>query len=249
MQKRRSAEPSRTDAGSQIERVVLLLREMVLRGDFKPGERLAELALVPRLRASRTPVRLALERLAHEGLLDPLPAGGFRLRAFTPDDVWDAIELRGVLEGTAARLATERLRDRQELEPLRVCYEAAERLVPMTLENFVEYTALNERFHHQLWALAKSPMLVRAIQTVVALPFAAPGALVFSHGDPAEANKATLIALDQHRAIVESIEGGEGTRAESVAREHARVARRYLDRALDDTRLLKAVRGAPLIHV
>ncbi len=58
---------------SQIERVALALREMLLRGDFSPGERLAELNLVPRLNASRTPVRLALERLAHEGLLEPLP--------------------------------------------------------------------------------------------------------------------------------------------------------------------------------
>ena len=43
--------------------VVLTLREMLLRGDFEPGERLTELSLVPRLKASRTPVRLALDRL------------------------------------------------------------------------------------------------------------------------------------------------------------------------------------------
>src|SRR3954462_10129327 len=98
-----------TDARTQTERVVLTLREMLLRGDFRPGERLTELSLVPRLKASRTPVRLALDRLANEGLLEALATTGFRVRAFALDDIWDAIELRGVLEGTAARLAAERL--------------------------------------------------------------------------------------------------------------------------------------------
>ncbi|HEV8245062.1 MAG TPA: winged helix-turn-helix domain-containing protein, partial [Polyangiaceae bacterium] len=79
-----------TDARTQTERVVLTLREMLLRGDFKPGERLAELSLVALLGASRTPVRLALDRLAHEGLLEAKETTGFRVRAFALDDVWDA---------------------------------------------------------------------------------------------------------------------------------------------------------------
>ena len=58
---------------SHIERVAATLREKLLRGEFRPGERLAELTLVPQLKASRTPVRLALERLAHQGLLEALP--------------------------------------------------------------------------------------------------------------------------------------------------------------------------------
>ena len=60
-------------------------------------------------------MRLALERLAHEGLLEALPKGGFCIREFTIEDVWDAIEILGVLEGTAARLAAERLGDSREL--------------------------------------------------------------------------------------------------------------------------------------
>ena len=65
------------DAASQTDRAVLALREILLRGDFAPGQRLTELALAARLGASRTPVRHALNRLAHEGLLEALPAGGF----------------------------------------------------------------------------------------------------------------------------------------------------------------------------
>src|SRR4029453_16341427 len=95
-------------AASQTERAVLALREILLRGDFTAGQRLTELTLVARLGASRTPVRHALNRLAHEGLLEALPAGGFSVRQFTLADIWDAIEIRGALEGIALRVPAQR---------------------------------------------------------------------------------------------------------------------------------------------
>lgn len=232
---------------SQIERVALALREMLLRGDFSPGERLAELNLVPRLNASRTPVRLALERLAHEGLLEPLP-GGFRIREFTIADVWDAIEIRGVLEGTAARLAAERLTGPAELARLRRYCRDGEAVIAASLDNFVRYLEINGRFHRELWRLSKSPMLQRAIDAAIAFPFAAPGALVFSDQEALEGT-AGIVALEHHRAIVEAIENREGTRAEAVAREHSRVAKKNLARALKDSALFRRVPGAPLVKV
>src|SRR6476661_7927555 len=92
---------------SQTGRTLLTLREMLLKGEFAPGERLSELALVARLNVSRTPIRLALDRLSHEGLLEAFPSGGFIVCEFTLADIWDALDMRGVLEGTAARLAAE----------------------------------------------------------------------------------------------------------------------------------------------
>src|SRR5947207_2258604 len=89
---------------------------------FGSGDRAScssELPLVARLGMSRTPIRLALERLAHIGLLEAAATGGFTVREFTLAEVRDAIEVRGVLEGTAARLAAERLLDSLELEPVR----------------------------------------------------------------------------------------------------------------------------------
>src|SRR5215469_7929729 len=93
---------------TQIMRAMLRLREQILSGDFAPGERMSELPLVERIGVSRTPLRLALARLEHEGLLQQLRTGGYVVREFSPQEVADAIELRGVLEGTAARFAAER---------------------------------------------------------------------------------------------------------------------------------------------
>ena len=80
---------------------------------------MAELPLVELLGVSRTPLRLALAELEHEGLLRGLPAGGYVVREFTQGDVRDAIEVRGVLEGTAARFAAERGVAARDLAALR----------------------------------------------------------------------------------------------------------------------------------
>ena len=103
---------------TQAGRAVLMLRELVLKGQFLPGEHISEPQLVARLGVSRTPVREALSRLAHEGLLYTTGTGRYRVSEFTMNDVRDAIELRGVMEGTAARLAAERLMKAEELQSI-----------------------------------------------------------------------------------------------------------------------------------
>ena len=219
--------PSTVSSSTQTERLVLTLREWILNGEFSAGERLTELGLVSLLKASRTPIRIALERLANEGLLDPIPTGGFRVRSFSTSDICDAIEIRGVLEGTAARFAAERLERVEELGQVK-------RLLPMTMlenpasaEAFARFLDTNRTFHREIWCLAKSPSLFRELEHACKIPFAAPEALVFS---PADYEASTAhIASEQHRAIVEAIENREGSRAEALAREHSRISRRNLE--------------------
>jgi GntR family transcriptional regulator of vanillate catabolism len=235
------------DAASQTARAVLALREMILRGDFGDGQRLTELALVARLGVSRTPIRHALHRLAHEGLLEALPAGGFSVRRFTLADIWDAIEVRGALEGIAARFAAQRHRKSSELSRLRACCAEMEGLGVGNIADFVRYLEINQSFHAELWRLARSPMLLRSLEAITALPFAAPGALVFSDREQAVDQRIRPIALEHHRSIVEAIEERDGARAESVAREHSRISRNNLKRARPDQERLSRVRGGALI--
>ena len=244
-----TAAPAPGESASLTERVAAALREKLLRGEYRPGERLAELTLAPQLNASRTPVRLALERLAHQGLLEALPYGGFRVREFTIADIWDGIEIRGVLEGTAARLAAERLANPAELQPLRRCHEAFAQVAPMNMDGFLDYVEKNLAYHHELWKLARSPTLERALESVCALPFAGPGALVFGGSDDAQAFHArnASIAIEHHRAILEAIERREGARAEGLAREHSRMVRANLDWALRNREILEKFPGGPLI--
>ena len=95
-------------SASQTVKAQLALRDLVVAGELEPGERVSELQMVERLGVSRTPVRMALVRLEEEGLLEAIPSGGLRRPAFSEREVFEAIEIRGTLEGLAARLAAER---------------------------------------------------------------------------------------------------------------------------------------------
>jgi GntR family transcriptional regulator of vanillate catabolism len=240
--------PRPSDVASHTARVLFSLRELLLRGEFAPGERMSELRLAARLGVSRTPIRLALEQLAHIGLLDVSASGGFTVRGFTPSEALDAIELRGVLEGTAARLAAERLVDSSELDTLRRQGQEMEAFDCLTLDSFARYMELNEAFHTTMVALAKCDMLRRLLQHASSLPFASPSAMVFPATGLANADGALAIAKEHHRAIVAAIAKRQGARAESVAREHGLIGRRVLELALSDASTWSRVPGGSLIN-
>jgi GntR family transcriptional regulator of vanillate catabolism len=235
---------------TQMMRALLALREGILSGEFKSGERMSELPLVERLGVSRTPLRLALAALEHEGLLRGLPAGGYAVREFTGTDVRHAIELRGVLEGTACRFAAETGATRRDLRALQAINDQVEPLVHRAdYDSFERYVALNEAFHARLIKMARSPLLERALDTVLSLPFATPNALVLQHAQLPESREILVVAHRQHLWLVEAIAGREGARAESVAREHARLSLTNLEIVLSHRGLLEGLPGASLLAV
>ena len=235
---------------SQTLRALLQMREFLLRGEFRPGERLREIPLAARLKVSRTPLRLVLDRLEQEGLLAARPTGGFVAAQFTVQDIHDGIELRGVLEGTAARLAAERLGQPDDLAEIRKCLARIDRLLQKWTAGtnaLAQYISLNHQFHQLLVDLAKSAMLRRAIERAVALPFASPNAFILGHATKKEGREVVTISQMHHRAIVDAIAHREPSRAEAMAREHSRLARTSLEMVLRDKRLLTRVPGASLI--
>jgi GntR family transcriptional regulator of vanillate catabolism len=90
-------------------------------------------------------------------------------------------------------------------------------------------------------------MLRRNMDLVLSLPFAAPSAAVFARSKLPQAAELLTLGNHHHHAIVEAIERREGTRAEGVAREHARLGRRNLEVALADQSILSCMPGAPLV--
>jgi GntR family transcriptional regulator of vanillate catabolism len=235
-------------AGSQTTKATLGLRELIFAGELAPDERVPELGLADRLGVSRTPLRLALATLAHEGLLRALPGGGFVVCSFSLDDVADAIELRGVLEGTAARFAAERLGSPSELDDLVAVTRQLDAVVAEpapVLERFVE---LNDAYHRALVVLAKSDAVARAIANAVALPFASPSALLASQATLTREREVLVVAQHQHRMLLEAVGAGHGARAEDIAREHARLAKLNLELVLESEPALERLPGAPLLR-
>ena len=100
-------------AGTLRERIADGLRESIVRGDLQPGARLQEIEVSEQYHTSRTPVREAFRQLESEGFLQIRARRGAVVTSITTRDISEFYEIKGVLEGHAARMATERLSSEQ----------------------------------------------------------------------------------------------------------------------------------------
>ncbi|EGD47701.1 transcriptional regulator, GntR family [Ruminiclostridium papyrosolvens DSM 2782] len=94
------------------------LREAIIIGELRPGERLMEVQLAEKMGVSRTPVREAIRKLELEGLVDMIPRKGAHVAELSIKDIMDVLEVRASLDGLATSLAAERITD-DELKELK----------------------------------------------------------------------------------------------------------------------------------
>ncbi len=229
---------------SQQERVLVYLRDLILKGEFAPGERLAEVALAERLQASRTPVRLALTTLEQEA------AGGYVMRRITAAEISDAIAVRGHLEGMAARLVAEHGVTRQLSNAFNECLRTGDRLLDkseLDLDDYAAYTDMNNRFHKLIVEGSGNAALIRAIEMNNRLPFAAASAMLPMQSAIEEGRQWLFMAHQQHHSLVQAMERNEGTRAHALATEHVQIAQRNLTYALERPEL--CMKLAPALQV
>lgn len=235
---------------SQTVRALLGLRELILGGELSAGDRISELWVVERLGVSRTPVRAGLIRLQEDGLLEPIPSGGFAVRSFSETEIRDSIEMRGTLEGLAARLAAERGITHSMFRDLHECIDEIDQLLvgELTEESFSGYVDANARFHRLLSAAADSSVVERQIERVATLPFASASAFAVVQSLDPRARETLVVAQAQHRAVLEAIENREGARAEALMREHSKIAHQNLKRVLENQRAMTKLIGGNLIR-
>ncbi|HLB05524.1 MAG TPA: GntR family transcriptional regulator [Thermodesulfobacteriota bacterium] len=119
--------PRRTIDKTQTlrERIVNVLRESIIKGTLKPGERVAESELAEKYGISRTPIREAFRQLETEGFLKVIARRGAEVASLTEEDVREFYEVKSLLESYAAKVAAERLteRDIKRLELLNTSME------------------------------------------------------------------------------------------------------------------------------
>ena len=231
------------------ETVLIQLRDLILRGEFEPGQRLAEQQLAERLGASRTPVRAALVTLEQEGLVEANDTGKFLVRQFTPREVADAIAVRGQLEGMAARLVAEHGVSRQLQGDLQACLDEGDLALaanPLGYESYAAYAVVNDRFHGLVLEACGNRALQRAVAINDKLPFAPASAMLPMQGSVALDRDWMLYAHRQHHMLFAALKAGEGARAQALAIEHTEVAqmnmRMALERRAETERVLPAIR-------
>ena len=208
---------------TQLARATVSIREMILRGRLQGGQRVAEAMLAEALGMSRTPIRQALPLLAREGLLVESGTRGYVVRTFTRSDILDAIDVRGLLEGFAARRIAERGAAPVFLAQLRECLQEGDRIFAkghLVESDEAAYGAMNDRFHAALLAEANSPIIAGALASNDCIPFASAGAIAFDVTDLQAMFDALYFAHMQHHAIYDALEGGQSVRAEFLMCEH-----------------------------
>lgn len=104
------------------------LRQAILTGELKPGERLMEIHLANRLGVSRTPIREAIRKLELEGLVIMIPRRGAEVAQITEKSMNDVLEVRRSLDALCAELACDRISP-EELEELRLASQKFEEMV------------------------------------------------------------------------------------------------------------------------
>jgi len=148
---------------STVEKVYARIRDMAIGYDFKPGERLNEVALAKSLGVSRTPLREALNRLSIEELLRFVPGKGFFCRDLDVSEVFELYELRKSLEVAALRLAMQRARDADIHAALMFLEATGPEAGELSVSQMLEF---DEAFHERLMAMAGNAEMLRVLRNV-----------------------------------------------------------------------------------
>ena len=139
------------------------LRQAILRGELKPGERLMEIALANRLGVSMTPVREAIRMLELEGLVNMIPRKGAQVAQITEQDLNDVLEVRLGLEELAVRFACERITD-EEIKELGLAVKEFEK--KMKEDDLSAQAEADVKFHEIIYGATHNRRLVQIINNI-----------------------------------------------------------------------------------
>ncbi|MEW6662686.1 MAG: GntR family transcriptional regulator [Bacillota bacterium] len=199
------------------------LREAIMSGCLRPGERMMEVQLAEELGVSRTPVREAIRKLELEGFVVMIPRKGAYVSDLSIKDIADVFEIRGALEALAAGLAAERI-SAEEMEELeRLLVQVSECAEDQDLERLVE---VDTQFHAVLYRASRNERLAQMISTLWEQVQRFRRTTMGTPGRMRE-------TLEEHRKIVDAIADRNVTLAQALAIEHMENA---------ENRMLEAVR-------
>ncbi len=137
------------------------LRDAILKGELKPGERLMEMHLAEKLGVSRTPIREAIRMLEKEGLAITIPRRGAQVAKMTEKDLEDVLEIRDALDSLAVTTACRRMNEENaaKLDEALSDFEKA-----VLSEDIRAIAEADENFHNVIYQITENPKL----ETIVA---------------------------------------------------------------------------------
>jgi len=188
--------------------VIAELRQAILTGRLKAGERLVEERLADELGVSRNPVREAIRALASEGLIDVAARRGASVAVMSEQEARETIEVRALLEGHNARLAARR-HDKQVIKRIEVVLNKGTAAV--AAGHFDQLFQLNRDFHSELAAAGQNRVLGEVLQRLRDRT-----AMLFAPMSPSRQSR----SWNEHAGILRAIIDGDERAAATLAAEH-----------------------------
>ncbi|MBS4537024.1 GntR family transcriptional regulator [Clostridium sp. D2Q-11] len=194
------------------------LRESIILGKMKPGERLMEIQLAESLGVSRTPVREAIRKLELEGLVIMVPRKGAYVSEVSLKDIKEALEIRASIEGLGAYLAAERMEEdeiealKKKHEELKICINDGD--VACIVEKDTE-------LHDIIFKATRNNMLMDLVDGLREQVQRFRVSYVSSHHKSSELAK-------EHQKIIDAIEMRDKEAAKKYAEEHIEISKKYI---------------------
>ena len=211
---------------SSGQQVLIKLRKMIISGEFEGGMRIAEIPTAELLGVSRQPIRTAFSLLEQEGLLIKNPTRGYTVRKISGKLVHDALEVRGVLEGLAAKSLAEKGLNEEQKKTLLNCIQETEKLFQsgsFNEDGLEIYHHHNVIFHDTIIQGADNVALMQALAKNNQLPMASAQAITYDSNNDFSEYRRLHCAHLQHCAIYDALLHGRSGSAESLMREHSNV--------------------------
>ena len=186
------------------------LKEMIFKGELAPGKRIIESEVADSIGISRTPVREALHKLEAERLLMHLPKGGYVVKGMSLSEIQETFDIRIILESFAGFLAAKRCNDK-EILPLEKKLEEFEKY--LAENDYKELTRVNTEFHELLYALSKSPKLIKMINNLRDEIFLLREILL-------DSMEMASLSHDDHKEMIKAIKNREAKKVERLIKEH-----------------------------
>lgn len=147
------------------EVVFMTLRRRILKGELKPGERLMEISLANQLGVSRTPIREAIRKLEHEGLVEMIPRRGAHVAEITRQELNDVLEVRKSLDVLAIRKAVRYIEDR-DMKALEEAERTFQSLIERGDAELVMLGEADEHFHDIIYRATRNRRLLQILSNL-----------------------------------------------------------------------------------
>jgi DNA-binding GntR family transcriptional regulator len=202
------------------DRIASSIRDSIIEGKIKPGERLMEPEVAKTLGVSRTPLREAFLQLESEGFVKVFPRKGALVTETSLKDAEETYVIKGALEGMAARLSAQNISE-QEIETLTELNDKMEEIAQSSERDYKLFLEINARFHQKIYSASGNGKLIKTINLLrnQTLRYNFIFLSLLSHLEE---------SVEEHYSILDALKNHDADEAERLIKNHSETARRAL---------------------